>query len=294
MKIGILGISEGNGHPYSWSAIINGYDQEMMEACPFPVIPEYLGKEVCPSSEFKGAEISHIWTQNWEETLKIANTCYIEYPTRSLEELISNVDALVVARDDSEKHYEFAKGAVEKGMPVFLDKQLGTNKTKAEKMINMERYPGQISCCSGLKYSDCMHMTKNQREKIGKIKRIEGITPKSWAKYSVHLHQSLFNIIGYDNKIKISKICKNADKALVEYQCEDMSIMMHADGINSTEKIKLIVTGELGREILIFEDVYQSFSKMLKTFIQCVEEEKIMTSRKEMLAIANMVGLGLD
>lgn len=27
-KIGILGVSEGNGHPYSFSAIINGYDDE--------------------------------------------------------------------------------------------------------------------------------------------------------------------------------------------------------------------------------------------------------------------------
>ena len=26
LKLGIIGISNGNGHPYSWSAIFNGYD----------------------------------------------------------------------------------------------------------------------------------------------------------------------------------------------------------------------------------------------------------------------------
>ena len=31
IKIGILGYTEGNGHPYSWSAMFNGYDKEIME-----------------------------------------------------------------------------------------------------------------------------------------------------------------------------------------------------------------------------------------------------------------------
>ena len=30
IKIGIIGTSEGNGHPYSFSAIINGYDDKNM------------------------------------------------------------------------------------------------------------------------------------------------------------------------------------------------------------------------------------------------------------------------
>ena len=27
INLGLIGISEGNGHPYSWSAIINGYNE---------------------------------------------------------------------------------------------------------------------------------------------------------------------------------------------------------------------------------------------------------------------------
>ena len=45
LKIGILGFTEGNGHPYSWSAMFNGYDPEVMEECGFPVIPRYLEKQ---------------------------------------------------------------------------------------------------------------------------------------------------------------------------------------------------------------------------------------------------------
>ena len=42
MKLGIIGISEGNGHPYSWSAIINGYNKKKMEECKYESIPSYL------------------------------------------------------------------------------------------------------------------------------------------------------------------------------------------------------------------------------------------------------------
>ena len=45
LKLGIIGISEGNGHPYSWSAIFNGYNEEYMIQCPFESIPEYLSKQ---------------------------------------------------------------------------------------------------------------------------------------------------------------------------------------------------------------------------------------------------------
>ena len=41
LRLGIIGISEGNGHPYSWSAIFNGYNHEYAQDCPFPVIPDY-------------------------------------------------------------------------------------------------------------------------------------------------------------------------------------------------------------------------------------------------------------
>ena len=36
LRIGILGMTEGNGHPYSWSAVFNGYNKEEMQKAPLP------------------------------------------------------------------------------------------------------------------------------------------------------------------------------------------------------------------------------------------------------------------
>ena len=46
LRLGILGMTEGNGHPYSWSAMYNGYDRKYMDKCPFAAIPTYLNNLV--------------------------------------------------------------------------------------------------------------------------------------------------------------------------------------------------------------------------------------------------------
>ena len=45
LRLAMLGMVDGNGHPYSWSAMFNGYDPEVMADCPYAGIPEYLDKE---------------------------------------------------------------------------------------------------------------------------------------------------------------------------------------------------------------------------------------------------------
>ncbi|KKR96059.1 MAG: oxidoreductase domain-containing protein, partial [Candidatus Uhrbacteria bacterium GW2011_GWF2_41_16] len=42
LKLGVIGMSEGNGHPYSWSAIVNGkYNEKEMANCGYAGIPVY-------------------------------------------------------------------------------------------------------------------------------------------------------------------------------------------------------------------------------------------------------------
>jgi len=64
IRIAMLGMVDGNGHPYSWSAIFNGYDPEAMADCPYPSIPAYLGREPKESLRIPGARVTHIWTDD--------------------------------------------------------------------------------------------------------------------------------------------------------------------------------------------------------------------------------------
>jgi predicted dehydrogenase len=134
IKIGIIGMSEGNGHPYSWAAIFNGYDKKYMNECPFPVIPEYLSKKEFPKDQINGARVTHIWTQSKSTSEHIAKASKIEFIVDKPENLIQSVDAILLARDDYQRHYEMAKIFINAGLPIYIDKPIAitvedTNKT---------------------------------------------------------------------------------------------------------------------------------------------------------------------
>jgi hypothetical protein len=58
------GLSEGNGHPFSFSAIVNGYDDAGMADSGWPGIHAYLRQR--DASEFGGLgmRVTHAWTQD--------------------------------------------------------------------------------------------------------------------------------------------------------------------------------------------------------------------------------------
>ena len=69
----MLGMVDGNGHPYSWSAIINGrYDAQAMADCGFPVIPQYLGAEPPENLGIPGAQVTHVWCDDPADAAKVA------------------------------------------------------------------------------------------------------------------------------------------------------------------------------------------------------------------------------
>ena len=64
LKLGLIGYSEGNGHPFSWSAIINGFNQKYLNSCPYPSIREYLTHEKNLNQTILNVNVTHVWTQN--------------------------------------------------------------------------------------------------------------------------------------------------------------------------------------------------------------------------------------
>ncbi len=61
IRLAILGSSPGNGHPYSWAAMFNGYDRNAMtQECPFAGIPQYLNKEPTETLRIPGATVTHV------------------------------------------------------------------------------------------------------------------------------------------------------------------------------------------------------------------------------------------
>ena len=109
IKIGLIGYNEGNGHPYSFSAIINGYDREFMSQCPYRVIYKYLSSRPSDELGLEEMQVTHIWCPDIQVAKDIARCSKIDHVVENYEDMLGVVDAVIIARDDVGSHYEIAR-----------------------------------------------------------------------------------------------------------------------------------------------------------------------------------------
>jgi hypothetical protein len=109
VKIGIIGYNEGNGHPYSFSAIINGYNASIMETSPYSVIYKYLSERNKDELGIDNCKITHIWTPYPHISNNIAECTYIPNIVADYRDFAGQVDAVIIARDDVDSHFDLIK-----------------------------------------------------------------------------------------------------------------------------------------------------------------------------------------
>ena len=79
IKLAMLGMTEGNGHPYSWSIILNGrYDAVALAQCPYPAIRDYISKQPSHTLGIAGAEVTHVWTDDPADAEVVAKVAKID------------------------------------------------------------------------------------------------------------------------------------------------------------------------------------------------------------------------
>lgn len=198
INVAMLGMVDANGHPYSWSAIINGhYDKSEMETCGYPVIPRYLEQQ--PEEEFgiPGVRVTHIWTDDPEDAKHVARAAKIENVVSRPEDVIGEVDAVIIPTDKGDEHVWRARPFIEAGIPVFIDKPLADNLPDLRTFVEWEKAGAAIMSGSSCRYNKGaeLYHNKNYRE-IGDMRFIMNSMPKSWERYGMHAMETVLPITG--------------------------------------------------------------------------------------------------
>ncbi len=196
LSIAMLGMVEGNGHPYSWSAIFNGYDPEAMKECPYPVIPVYLGEQPKEALGIPRARVTHIWTDEPQDAPKVAKASLIPNVVKQPEEVIGHVDAVIIATDIGSEHVDRYRPFVEAGLPVFVDKPLVDN---AEDLNTFRAWVAEghpILSGSALAYAREYQPYHGSSHELGALRFLSITTPKSWERYGIHALSGIYPILG--------------------------------------------------------------------------------------------------
>lgn len=286
LRIGVLGLSDGNGHPYSWSAIFNGFDKT--KECPFDVIPEYLAKQKFPDDFLSElGKVTHIWTQDQKTSESVANFAFIDNIVDNPEDMINDVDVVLLARDDAENHYEMAKVFIENGIPIFIDKPLAYNIKEAEKIYSINEN-SLIYTCSSIRFA------KEFSEKILEgTNYVNATVMNSWERYGIHIIEPIVSM--FPNRgglISVQKINLSVGVKIRVVKWENLHATFN---ITNTMKspIRIDIMNTDYCKTLLFKDTFYAFRESLRSFIKNFERKELEISRNETLEIIEIIEKGM-
>ncbi|MEN8193789.1 MAG: Gfo/Idh/MocA family oxidoreductase [Bacteroidota bacterium] len=273
LKLGIIGMSEGNGHPYSWSAIINGnFNRNEMDKCGFAGIPLYLEAN-SDTLGIDSAQVTHVWTQDNMLSKHIAKSSGIENVVDSLEEMIGEVDAVLLARDDPKNHIKMAKPFLDNNIPIFIDKPLAISEEDLEYFKQQNELGKLLMSSSSMRYSSECRSVKTELTALGEIELATVVGKKDWVKYGVHMLEALFAILDDPKVVSVQHISESGkDIVLIKFENGLLATVHLFMDITGTFQLSLF--GRDGWRLVDIKNSYSMFKENINEFIRSVQEGK--------------------
>ena len=267
LRLAMLGMIEGNGHPYSWSAIINGYDPAEMAKCPYAAIPKYLGAQPLESVRIPGARVTHLWTDNPAEAPAVAAASLIENIVARPEDVIGHVDAVIISTDDGDDHVRRVAPFIEAGLPVFVDKPMATNIPDLRQFLKWHLDGATILSTSGMRYAPEMRLTEEQRAHLGDLRWITSFTCKTWERYGIHALEAVAPLVDREF-VSVQTISDDGGDIIhiTHHTGARITIGAIHDAYGSFGAVHLY--GTKGQLALTMKDTYTAFRDQLLAFIE--------------------------
>lgn len=287
INLGMIGLNEGNGHPFSFSAIINGYDREGMKSSGWDVIYNYLVLRDPSEFGFDGVQVTHAWTQDPEQTRKLSRASRIPNPVADIEGMLNEVDGVIIARDDYETHYPLAKPFLENGKFVFIDKPLSLDPGEL-RFFRKYLQDAKLMSCAGGRYARELDEIRSRIDSFGEMKLVRGTVVNGLEKYGIHMLDGIFGVLDFQVKSvscfqgrHTSVMIRNADDSLISI-----------DALGETAKTlqfdfwsdKNRFHAEANDNFSMFRRLLADFIIMMRTGKPTIEPELVLNTMKVLIA----------
>lgn len=293
IRLAMLGLVEGNGHPYSWSAIFNGYHREAMSRCPYPAISAYLNAQPPGNFGIEGARVTHIWTDDPGDAPKIALAAQIPCVVERAEDVIGQVDAVIIATDRGEEHVARCRPFVEAGLPVFVDKPLCDG--AADLLVFRDWVEGGAAIMS----SSCMRYCKEfgpyraSTLDLGEVRFASITTPKSWEHYGIHALEGIYPILGPGFLSARNSGGAGRDIVHFRHRCgADVVVVAREDLVGSFGVLQLCGTQKHAHAAM--SDTFWAFKAQLSAFIEFLRTGERPFAFLETVELMQMLIAGLQ
>lgn len=296
IRLGMLGMTEGNAHPFSWSAMINGYDKDEMFRWThelYPTIPDYLGKQPPETLGIPGVQVTHICFTGYEQR-EMAENCaratFIPHVVDRPEEMIGHVDAVICATDIGAEHVQRCKPFIDAGLPIFIDKPLTDNEEDLKTIVKWYDGGAKICSSSSLRYNKNLEPYYENHYELGRFRHICSPMAKKWETYGMHAVEAMFPLLGQGFEwVQNTGTCEKPMVHLYHSSGCDVDIPMGY----SFASTGLTMMAEFGARVIQGGDSFYSFKKQLDMFVQFLRTGKADHPFEDTVEMAKIIIAGI-
>ena len=267
----MIGMVEENGHPFSWSAIINGrFDPAIIRDAGYGVISDYLSARPVSELGLAGAEITHIWCDRADDARAVALSAGIDHCVNSPTDVIGQVDAVIIPTDKGEEHLERARPFVEAGLPVFIDKPLTIRGEHLAQFVAWHKAGKRIRSSSAMRYAREFLDLRERLTEVGKLRLIVVTCAKSWERYGIHALEAVYGLLppgGWKDVCNTGSATANVVHIRHELSA-DVVMVVNDDMFGGF--CHVAVFGTEGRLDARFLDSFTAFKSQLQAFVDFV------------------------
>lgn len=267
IKLAFVGKVEEDDHPYSWSAIFNGYDSGALAECPNAVIRDYLAREPKCNFGIAGARVSHIWCDNPEDAERVARVSRISHIVPNAEDVIGQVDAVVIPTDKGDEHLERARPFIEAGLPVLIDKPLTLSADHLRQFVRWHEEGGHFMSSSCMRYAKEFTAGRDQPDKLGSFRFITATTCRSWERYGIHALEAVYPFLPPYGWKEIT--ITGTEESAVAHLRHDSDVDIVIAAVNDMDGAFGCVSlyGTKGALNMQFHDSFFAFKAQLASFV---------------------------
>ncbi len=286
-RVGIIGVSEGNGHPFSFSSIINGYDDAGLASSGWDGIYQYVRRRDPSEFGFGDVRVTHAWTQEPDTTKRLCASANIDHAVDEPGAMLGEVDAVIVARDDYDVHFELAMPFLEAGLHVFVDKPLSQS---PEELRALRPYleSGKLMSCSGMRYARELDEPRAALDSYGGLRLVRGAILNSWEQYGVHLVDAIFNVV---RSKPVSVAGLEADHVSVAIRTDD-DLLVQIDALADVGRCfrvdffgdQRITSHDITDNFSMFRRTLWHFFQSIRTGKPAIEPEHTLTLMRLLMA----------
>lgn len=268
IRLGMIGMTAGNGHPFSWSAIINGrYDQSILNDAGYPNIGDYLGRQPRDAMGIAGMAVTHVYCDQPADAGRVAQCTGIPHIVQSPELMIDQIDAVLIATDIGSQHVDRAQPFIEAGIPVFVDKPMVDRLDHLQTMIAWHEAGNPLLSSSCMRYAVEYEKLKANLAALGELRLITVSMHKSWQRYGIHAIEAMYTLLppgGYRSVINTG--LGDADVVHIEHDTGvNVILIVRDDMIGGYGHVNCYGTKD--RAEASFGDTFTAFKRQLLVFI---------------------------